>query len=151
MADSDATGLFVNLEVKADTLAECAIANPCVDALEKFGLANRAVVSSFHPGALLHIDRRSIDRAALVESGSSWRTSLAAGLMSRPVSINPESVLVTPARVKLWHTLGYRVATWTVDDPEEASRVLDAGVDVVISNRPDVMLPVAERYRRTMG
>jgi glycerophosphoryl diester phosphodiesterase len=32
------------------------------------------------------------------------------------------------------HRRGYRVSTYTVDDPEEIRRVLELGVDAVISN-----------------
>ena len=142
--------LLVNLEVKADTFAQTVIANPCVDAVERAGLASRTIVSSFHPGALLRIAGRRIDRGALVEPPG-WRASLAAGLLASPSAVNPEVSLVTPGRVKWWHAAGYRVAAWTVDDPDEARRLFDAGVDVAISNRPDLIRPIAERYRRTAG
>jgi glycerophosphoryl diester phosphodiesterase len=35
------------------------------------------------------------------------------------------------------HAVGLRVNAWTVDDPEDIRRVLGAGADGVISNRPD--------------
>ena len=33
------------------------------------------------------------------------------------------------------HERGLKVSTWTVDDPAEMRRVIDAGVDAVITNR----------------
>ena len=33
------------------------------------------------------------------------------------------------------HQAGRRVSTWTVDDAEDMARVLEAGVDAVVSNR----------------
>jgi myo-inositol-1(or 4)-monophosphatase/deoxyribonuclease-2 len=47
---------------------------------------------------------------------------------------NPAFWLVTPERVDAAHQAGRRVSTWTVDDEAEMHRVLDAGVDALVSN-----------------
>jgi len=140
-------GLSLNLEIKADTLAQTAIAARCVDEVAAAGLLDRTVFSSFHPAALLRVAHREIERAALVETGGCWPASLAAGLLSRPAAVNPEASLITPRRLRAWHALGLRVAAWTVDDAEEARRLLAMGVDVIITNRPEVIRPVADRFR----
>jgi glycerophosphoryl diester phosphodiesterase len=48
---------------------------------------------------------------------------------------NPEFRLVTAERVAITHALGLRVSTWTVDEPRDMARVVDAGVDAVVTNR----------------
>jgi len=48
---------------------------------------------------------------------------------------NPMSALVTPEGVRAVHGAGLLVSCWTVDTPEETTRVLEAGVDAVVSNR----------------
>ena len=48
---------------------------------------------------------------------------------------NPMSALITPEGVTAVHHAGRLVSTWTVDSPEEMTRVLEAGVDAVVSNR----------------
>jgi glycerophosphoryl diester phosphodiesterase len=48
---------------------------------------------------------------------------------------NPWSGVLTPEGVAAVHAAGRRVSTWTVDSPEEMTRVLEAGVDAVVSNR----------------
>jgi glycerophosphoryl diester phosphodiesterase len=53
---------------------------------------------------------------------------------------NPMAELVTPEGVTAVHDAGLLVSTWTVDAPEEMTRVLEAGVDAVVSNRITVLL-----------
>jgi glycerophosphoryl diester phosphodiesterase len=48
---------------------------------------------------------------------------------------NPMAELVTPEGVAAVHDAGLRVSTWTVDSPKEMTRVLEAGVDAIVSNR----------------
>ena len=47
---------------------------------------------------------------------------------------NPMFGFVTPGGVATVHEAGLRVSTWTVDEPADMTRVLDAGVDAVVSN-----------------
>jgi glycerophosphoryl diester phosphodiesterase len=48
---------------------------------------------------------------------------------------NPMYGCVTPDGVAAVHDAGLRVSTWTVDEPDDVTRVLGAGVDAVVSNR----------------
>jgi glycerophosphoryl diester phosphodiesterase len=48
---------------------------------------------------------------------------------------NPMFRLVTPERVADVHRLGRKVSTWTVDKPRHMNRVIEAGVDAIVSNR----------------
>jgi glycerophosphoryl diester phosphodiesterase len=47
---------------------------------------------------------------------------------------NPMFGYVTPDGVAAVHEAGSLVSTWTVDEPADMTRVLDAGVDAVVSN-----------------
>ena len=40
------------------------------------------------------------------------------------------------------HSLGLRVDFWTVDDPDEARRLLELGADGIMTNDPAAVRPV---------
>lgn len=55
--------------------------------------------------------------------------------------------VVTPRFVEAAHKQGVRVDVWTIDDPAEMRRLLDLGVDVVMTNHPEVLKEVADERR----
>lgn len=48
---------------------------------------------------------------------------------------NPPWEHVNGRLVEAMHNRGYKVSTWTVDDPLEMRRVVECGVDAVVTNR----------------
>lgn len=52
--------------------------------------------------------------------------------------LHPHHRLLDEAFVEQAHAAGLRVNAWTVDDEEEASRILALGVDGLMTNRPDM-------------
>lgn len=134
-------------------------------ALRGFGLVERSLVSSVHAGALRRLRRRdprirtgiSFPRERL---GIGGRERLAPavriGLRTlRPLAPALARVLLARARgsalvlhhelvtarvVKRAHARGAPVVVWTVDTPEELSRVDRAGVDAVVTNDPSIFV-----------
>jgi glycerophosphoryl diester phosphodiesterase len=58
----------------------------------------------------------------------------------------PNHALLTPAILAEAHALGIVVLPWTVNDPPTIAKLLDMGVDGIISDRPDLVL--IERAKR---
>jgi glycerophosphoryl diester phosphodiesterase len=50
--------------------------------------------------------------------------------------------VVSPAFVKHAHRAGLGVQVWTVDDERDARRLLAWGVDALITDRPDLIVPI---------
>jgi glycerophosphoryl diester phosphodiesterase len=59
--------------------------------------------------------------------------------------------VVTPALLDAVHAAGAEVHVWTVDDPARMRMLLDLGVDAIVTNRPDLALPLAAGTRRPAG
>lgn len=53
-----------------------------------------------------------------------------------------QTVIVSPAFVASAHAAGIEVRVWTVDDPADMRRLLDWGVDALITDRPDLAVPI---------
>ena len=47
------------------------------------------------------------------------------------------------------HGADLPVQVWTVDSESEARRLLDWGVDALITDRPDIIVPLVRGYPRT--
>jgi glycerophosphoryl diester phosphodiesterase len=47
--------------------------------------------------------------------------------------------VVTSAGVRRAHDLGVPVVAWTVDSPVDLRRVVEAGVDAVVTNHPGIV------------
>ena len=50
--------------------------------------------------------------------------------------------VVTPRFIAAAHSRGVRVDVWTIDEPDEMRRLLDLGVDAVMTDRPEALAGV---------
>jgi glycerophosphoryl diester phosphodiesterase len=124
----------VRIPVMVDyTLAD--VVEPALEAIERAGALDRVLFS----GANIEGHRRIRELAPEAHIALTWEEGLPPPdeLLEelRIEYFNPPYQLVTSERVALMHDRGLLVSTWTVDSATEMERVLDAGVDAVISNR----------------
>ena len=111
------------------------------------------MVSSFNPAAVRSFRRRAPETATAViycrDPGLPrplWRGG--GRFIARPSALKPDRRQVSRSMMR-WKkaVLGYPIITWTVDGEEEARRVLEAGVDGVISNRPEELTDLVREFR----
>lgn len=66
----------------------------------------------------------------------------------------PESAgairIVSPRFIRHVHNAGRRVQVWTIDDEPDMARLLQWGVDGLISNRPDLAVRVRDHFWRSV-
>ncbi|GAA0454747.1 glycerophosphoryl diester phosphodiesterase [Paractinoplanes deccanensis] len=138
-----------NIDVKAD-----AGATPTVEAVRRAGATGRVLLASFSDRRLARLRALAGPEVATsLGSAAATRLRLAslAGLRVRlPASVAAAQV---PARqgpvtvvdrrfLALAHRLGIQVHVWTVDDPAEITRLLDLGVDGIMTDRLEVLRDV---------
>ena len=64
------------------------------------------------------------------------------------IAVHPEDEMVTAELVEQEHGRGLRVNVWTVNDANRIRRLLEWGVDGVITDIPDVALRVRDEQVR---
>ncbi|OYX41909.1 MAG: hypothetical protein B7Z02_13535 [Rhodobacterales bacterium 32-67-9] len=143
-------GLRINLEAKADAAVE-----PMAAAIARADALDRVCVGSFEA-------RRTARLRSLLGPGLLWSPAHA-GVLSlwlrgwgvptpRPdfgavqVPTHHKGIaVVTPRLVRAAHAAGVQVHVWTVDEAAEMERLLDLGVDGLMSDRPTLLKEVIAR------
>ena len=59
--------------------------------------------------------------------------------------------IVSPRFIRHAHARGIKVQVWTVDEENDMRRLLEWGVDGLISNRPDVAVRVRDEFLERRG
>jgi glycerophosphoryl diester phosphodiesterase len=139
--------LLLNIELKTIGLRDNGLEQAVIAQVEQRGLGNRVLLSSFNPLCL----RRAKRIAPHIPVGLLYAPSLPLPLRRAWLAFlaphearHPEHAMVS-ARYMAWaRRRGYRVNTWTVDDPDEMHRLIGLGVDGIITNVPDVLHSILE-------
>lgn len=123
---------------------EGAVEAALVEILDRQGLldpdpsSSRAVVQSFHPESLAIVNQMTSDGVptALLTPGPG-PDRLPPGVdIAAP---DHRALLANPSYITQMHDQGAEVHTWTVDDLEDMATLIEAGVDGIFTNRPDVL------------
>ena len=134
-------------------------------ALRRHGLERRTVVSSFHVPSLRAVardaptvrigftypeDRYGVSRRRALEpvlraglvALRAGAPAILPGMIRRAGALMLQHALVTPRAVARAQSLGAPVLAWTVDDPADLHRVVEAGAAGVITNDPGIFAAI---------
>ena len=133
--------LYFDVELKWDSKPGNGLEEKVVAAIRRHGLAERCLLSSFNPYCILRARRLAPELpTAHIWTDSSelpflLRHGGAALVLPGPLA-KPEGIRIRAWNSGLLRLLGSRLVAWTVDDPQEARRLLRLGVRGLISNDP---------------
>lgn len=135
---------------------------PATQAIREAGALHRVLITSFN-------DRRRLAGVRLLPgvatSASAWTFALALvaaklrfGFLLRrsltgiqAVQVPPSIYgfgIVTPGVIRMLHAARVEVHVWTINDPAEMSRLLDIGVDGLVTDRADLAIRLLEDRSR---
>jgi glycerophosphoryl diester phosphodiesterase len=143
-----------NIDIKIGAAVQ-----PTVDAIRGANATSRVLIGSFDPRRRLAAVRMLPGVATSVSSrGALFAVAAARSRAGRPLrrilrdvqAVQlPESVVrmkpFSPRAVAAFHAAGVEVHAWTINDIPTMERLLDAGVDGLVTDRADLALPLVQR------
>jgi glycerophosphoryl diester phosphodiesterase len=128
---------LVNIEMKGRHTAQ-----PVSDFIERYvsrkGYAyERLLVSSFQRDELQNMSRMNpnVHLGILTQASITQAWEWAQEFNAK--ALHPHYTLLTESGVKKAQEAGYKIYTWTVNEPEDIARVKALGVDGIISDYPE--------------
>ena len=153
---------FPQARFNIDAKAHSAV-GPLLDVLGTTAAADRICLGSFSDRRLDQL-RRSAPAPVVVSLGPRQVLRLVSAAASgRPYTAPERAVaaqvpthygrlpVVTGRFVRTAHDAGLEVHVWTVDDPTEMRRLLDLGVDGIMTDRPDLLTQVLRQRGQWTG
>jgi len=112
-----------------------------LEVIEAGNILDRTIIQSFDVRALQAIKElnASIPLALLIEESADFEKNLAE-LGFKPQIYSPSFHLVNEELVKACHEKSIKLIPWTVNEEEDMVRLLDLGVDGIITDYPDIAL-----------
>jgi glycerophosphoryl diester phosphodiesterase len=108
-----------------------------------FGQRVLRAVRRLEPAVATSAAREEV-RWALYRSWCRWPVSRAAYSCYQVPEWSGRTHVVSPRFVEAAHGAGLPVQVWTVDVEADARRLLDWGVDALITDRPDIIVPIVQ-------
>jgi glycerophosphoryl diester phosphodiesterase len=143
----------LNIEIKQ---AEPSIAAPFCDLIHEYDMAGRVLVPSFSQAALDEF-QQTCPELATAGSEQDVRAlfflskALSAGLISpdyQAVQVPEQSgglTVLTPGFIRAAHGRNVQVHAWTINEAADMVRLLELGVDGIITDYPDRLLALLGR------
>jgi len=118
--------------------------------LGSFGLRVLRAARAIEPRIATSAAREEV-RWALYRSWCRWPVAEVGYAGYQVPEIAGRTRVVSPRFVEYAHRAGLAVQVWTVDREDEARRLLAWGVDALITDRPDIMVPLVRRGKGAGG
>jgi glycerophosphoryl diester phosphodiesterase len=148
--------VIVEMKVDAPEMGEAAARDiVATDSVERvcvagYGGRSAAAARAALPGAAYSACYREV-RLAVYRALARWPVRHAPYACYQVPELAGGLRIVSPRFIRYAHHAGHEVAVWTVDEESNMTRLLDWGVDGLISNRPDVAVRVRDAFLHARG
>ncbi len=131
--------LLINVEIKSESEITDGVEQRVADCLLRHTMARRVIVSSFNPLALRRFREimPSVPIGYLYAPDYHFFDEVMDALPHE--ARHPHHSIIDMSYMQWAHQHGYRVNTWTVNDPARAVELHKFGVDMLISDKPDII------------
>ena len=139
---------WINIELKNYTSRGDRLEEVVVNLVQRMGLQRKVLLSSFNPFSLGRAARLAPQLPRGLLTMSAMPFFLREGwfaFVAKPQSYNLQLEQSNAQSIRAAHARGARVCSWTVDDPADAVRLAEQGVDGIITDEPDVILAALGR------
>ena len=139
--------VIIELKVNSEALARAAVdVVRRADAVDRvcfgsFGWRVLRAVRAIEPSVATSAAREEV-RFALYRSWCRWPVTGVAYSGYQVPELAGRTRVVSPRFVEDAHAAGLGVQVWTVDTEEATRRLIDWGVDALITDRPDIVIPL---------
>jgi glycerophosphoryl diester phosphodiesterase len=143
---------WINIELKNYDARGDGLESVVTALVKRMALERQVLLSSFNPLSLRQAARLAPELPRALLTMPALPIFLRKGwlaFVARPDAYNLEQNQADAQAVRAVHKRGARACVWTVNDPEVARRLRDAGVDGIISDEPDVILSTVGRRRKS--
>ena len=143
----------LNIEIKSPKESETAIVRETIKAVKEHDLFDKLLISSFDPRLL--VEAKMIDNKCKTGFLCSPKSPTLLQMIWRQLrftksigceAVHPHYSFVNRKFVEDAHKMGIMVNPWTVDDTYNIDRLLKYGCDGIITDLPDVVCGMRERY-----
>jgi glycerophosphoryl diester phosphodiesterase len=139
--------LLLNIELKARGARDRGLERAVIALIDRYGLSQSVLLSSFNPVALRRAKRLAPHIPAGLLTAPDLPLPLRQAWLAPLVpheARHPEHTMVNGRAIRRARRRGHRIHTWTVDGAEEMCRLITLGVDGIITNVPDILRAVIE-------
>lgn len=143
----------LNIEIKSPKQNETAIVRETLKAVHEHGLDEKLLISSFDPKLLMEAKQLDKNCKTGFLYAPNSKTLLQMGW--KPLkfckeigadAVHPHFLFVNEAYVEKAHKMGLQVNPWTVDSEKTIDKMIDLGVDGIITDFPDVVTGKLSRF-----
>ncbi|HFE67270.1 MAG TPA: glycerophosphodiester phosphodiesterase [Chloroflexi bacterium] len=131
-------GILYNVELKPFAVDAAGLATAVADRIQAHNLESQVLVSSFNP-LMVRQARQHLTPQTMVAHIWYMKQFKYKYLLAKAEAHHPKHTLVDEAYMAWARKHGWRVHTWAADDPVEAQRLIDLGVNGLITNKPQFL------------